>query len=127
MNIQNTKNAVRMTVVAIAAMSAAVLAGVTHAAETGDTLPNQVVVFKDLNLNSNAGVQVLYRRIQGAADQVCGKVDTRDLRGMSARKVCVERAIANAVATVDSRMLTTVSVAKANGNGMQSVAVAQVR
>jgi UrcA family protein len=112
MNIQNTKNAVRMTVVAIAAMSATVLAGVTHAAEAGDTLPKQVVVFKDLNLNSNAGVQVLYRRIQGAADQVCGKVDARDLRGVRAKKACVEQAIANAVATVDSRMLTTVAVAQ---------------
>jgi UrcA family protein len=129
MNIQITgaKNTMRMTLVALAALSATMLAGVTHAAASGDNLPKQVVTYKDLNLNSNAGIQVLYKRIQGAANQVCGKVEMRELQGMSVNKACVERAISNAVAAVNSPMLTRVYLAKLGNPVPQSLAIAQVR
>jgi UrcA family protein len=127
MNTRTTKNAVRMTFVAFAALSATMLAGVTNAAEAGDVAPQQAVTYKDLNLNSNAGIQILYKRIEGAASQVCGNVDSRDLRAMSAKKACVERAISNAVAAVNSPMLTMVSVAKSSDSVSQSLPTAQVR
>ena len=98
-------------VVVVAAMAAAMWVGVAQAAEA----PAQVVGFKDLNLNTEAGVQALYKRIHGAADQVCGNVDGRDLQIARAHKACVERAMADAVAAVNNQMLT------------KTVAVAQVR
>jgi UrcA family protein len=128
MNIQNTsgKNGMRHTLVALAALSATMLAGVTQAAAPGDHFPKQAVTYKDLNLNSNAGIRVLYKRIQGAADQVCGKVDVRDLQGMSVKKACVDRAISDAVAAVNSPTLTRVYLAK-SGPAPQSLPLAQVR
>lgn len=129
MNIQNTggKNGMRATLIVLAALSATMLAGVTQAAAPGDYLPKQAVTYKDLNLNSNAGIEVLYKRIQGAANQVCGKVDVRDLQGMRFTKACVERAISGAVAAVNSPMLTRVYLAKSGGPMPQSLPLALVR
>lgn len=128
MNIQNTsgKIGMRQTLVVLAVLSATMLAGVTQAATAAD-FPKQDVSYKDLNLNSNAGIQVLYKRIQGAANQVCGKVDVRDLQGMSVQKACVERAISDAVATVNSQSLTRVYLTKSGGLMPQSLPLAQVR
>ena len=102
-------------VVMAAALTVGLLVGVTHAAEPGTEAPVKVGRYQDLNLNTDAGVQVLYKRIQGAAKQVCGDLEIRDLQGMRAHKACVQQAIEDAVATVNNQMLT------------QRVTMAQVR
>jgi UrcA family protein len=117
----------RHTLVVLAELSATMLAGVTQAAAPGDYFPKQAVTYKDLNLNSNAGIQVLYKRIQGAANQVCGKVDGRDLQGMSVKKACVDRAISDAVAAVNSPTLTRVYLTKSGSPRPQSLPLALVR
>jgi UrcA family protein len=102
------------SVMAVAVVIAAVVVGAAQAAEAQP--PEQVVDFKDLNLNSDAGIQALYKRIHGAADQVCGTVDGKDLQILQAHKACVAQATADAVATVNNQMLTqtaTVTVAQA--------------
>ncbi len=93
------------------AVAAAMLVGVAQGAE----VPVKTVRYQDLNLSTNAGVQVLYERIHGAANQVCGYYDVRDLVAGRAHKACVDRAMADAVAAVNNQMLT------------RTVAVAQVR
>ena len=60
MNMQNTNSAFRMTWVTLAALSATMLVGVSHAASP-DSAPSQTVSYQDLDLNSSAGVQALYR------------------------------------------------------------------
>ncbi len=129
MNTKNTgrNNTMRMTCVMLAAVSITMLAGVTQAAGPSGNLPKQVVNYKDLNLNSDAGTKVLYKRIQGAADEVCGKVDVRDLQGMSVRKACLDRAISKAVAAVNSPKLTRVYFSKAGNPAPQTLPIAQVR
>jgi UrcA family protein len=87
------------------ALAAGMLAGVAHGAE----VPTQIVRFQDLNLNTDAGVKVLYRRIQGAAKQVCGNVDGRDLALARAHKACVDRAVADAVAAVNNQKMVAVA------------------
>lgn len=87
------------------ALAAGMLAGVAHGAE----VPTQAVRFEDLNLNTDAGVQVLYKRIQGAAHQVCGNVDGRDLAVARAHKACVDRAVADAVAAVNNQRMVAVA------------------
>lgn len=94
-----------------AVMAARMLVGVAQAAEA----PVQTVSYKDLNLKTEAGVQVLNNRIHGAANQVCGNVDGRDLVVARAHEACVDRAVADAVATVNNQILTRI------------VTVAQVR
>jgi len=99
MNMQNTNSALRMSWVTLAALSATMLVGVSHAASP-DNVPSRVVDYQDLDLNSNAGVQALYRRIHFAADQVCGRADSRELARSQVKKACVERAVSDAIATV---------------------------
>jgi UrcA family protein len=93
------------------AVAAAMLVGVAQGAEA----PTKTVRYQDLNLNTEAGVQVLYKRIHGAANVVCGNYDVRDLVVARAHKACVDRAVTEAVAAVNNQMLT------------KTVAVAQVR
>jgi UrcA family protein len=129
MGIKNTggKNTVRMTWVMLAAVSTTMLAGVSQAAGFDDTSAKQSVTYKDLDLNSDAGTQTLYRRIQRAANKVCGEADVRDLAGMNVRKTCRDRAISEAVAAVNSPMLTKVYLEKTGEPGDQSSSVAQLR
>jgi UrcA family protein len=129
MIIKNTagKNTVRMTWVVLAAVSTTLLAGVTQAAGFGDTAAKQMVTYKDLNLNSHEGNQALYRRIQLAANKVCGDVGVRDLAGMNVKKACVDRAISQAVAEVNSPMLTKVYLGKTGEPGQQPLPVAELR
>ena len=101
-------------VVMAAALTVGLLVGVAHA-EPGNDAPVKAVSYQDLNLKTDAGVQVLYKRIEGAAKQVCGDLEIRDLQGMRAHKACVQRAMDDAVAAVNNQMLT------------QRVAIAQVR
>jgi UrcA family protein len=129
MIIKNTggKNTVRMTWAILAAVSTTMLVGVTQAAGSDDIVPNQMVTYKDLNLNSSEGTQVLYKRIQRAANKVCGEFDPRDLQAKNVKKTCVDQAISQAVAAVDSPMLTRVYLAKTAKPGQQSPPTAQLR
>ena len=90
MNMQNSNSAFRMTWVTLAALSATMLVGVSHAAPQED-VPTQDVSYQDLDLNSNAGVQALYQ------------ASTRELARWQAKRACVERAVSEAVAAVNSR------------------------
>ncbi len=105
MNMQ-IKNAIMGITVA-----AAMWVGVAQGAE----VPTKTVRYQDLNLNTEVGVRVLYKRIHGAANMVCGNYDPRDLAVARAHQVCVDRAVTDAVAAVNNQMLT------------KTMAVAQVR
>ena len=102
MNMQNTNSALRMTWVTLAALSATMLVGVSHAASQ-DSVHSQAVAYQDLDLNSSAGVQALYRRVQFAAEQVCGEAGTRELARLQIKKACVDRAVSEAMATVSHK------------------------
>jgi UrcA family protein len=93
------------------AVAAAMLVGVAQ----GAAAPTQTVRYQDLNLNTDAGVRVLYQRIHDAAIVVCGNYDVRDLVVGRAHKACVDQAVTDAVAAVNNQVLT------------KTVAVAQVR
>jgi UrcA family protein len=59
-----------------------------------------VVHFGDLNLNSEAGVASLHKRIRSAAKSVCGPLDYRILGLRDAYDECVKDATNNGVAAV---------------------------
>src|SRR5690349_8602853 len=96
MNMQTT--GLTNIVVMGAALAVGLLVGVAHGAEPGNDVPVKAVRYQDLNLKTDAGVQELYKRIEGAAKQVCGDLEIRDLHGVRAHKACVQQAIDGAVA-----------------------------
>jgi len=68
---------------------------------------NSVVVkFGDLNLNSQAGIARLHKRISNAAESVCDQHETRILGLQTAYKECVESAVTNGVVAVDNANLS---------------------
>lgn len=103
MNIQNP---IRLALAA-ATLMAALTTGATAA-----EVPQVHVNYQDLNLNTPAGAQVLYRRIRTAADHVCAIPGTRDLTTLGAAKACANHAIADAVAQVNNPQLTGLYEAK---------------
>src|SRR4030081_1576870 len=104
----NAQRAYGWIPVLLATMGAIGLAAVARAGDADHDVPKEVVKFADLNLNSPAGASVLYRRIQRAAERVCGYTsDVRELSKSALLGSCKEQAIERAVDAVNSNVLTS--------------------
>jgi len=78
--------------------------GVTHASANGHK--SSVVRYDDLNLDTAAGIKVLYARLSNAASHVCGsQAYTVDLRGAAAHRACFDSALNNAVEKIGNQNL----------------------
>jgi UrcA family protein len=109
--------------VLLTAVAAVFVAGSAVGAETSAVLFHQEVSYSDLNLRSPAGTLALYRRIQAAAKSVCETRNTRDLAEIPRARACLERAVKEAVFTVNNSALTQHYLADV---GLQTKLVAQV-
>lgn len=79
-------------------------------AQTSDTVPSVSVKYGDLNLGSLAGARALLKRIEAAANTVCGGApDIRQLDQLAGFEACRRSAIGRAVVAVDSPLLTAVA------------------
>ena len=81
------------------------LLGVTIAAADPSGTRSVVVSFRDLDLSTQAGAQKLYRRIQGAAQRVCG-YEANLVKAYSIWQHCVRPTVDAAVAKVNNPRLT---------------------
>jgi UrcA family protein len=97
-----------------------------QAAEPANAVPHKVVSFKDLNLNTAEGVEVLYKRIRNAAHEVCADPDRYDLSEFKLRP-CIDDAMARAIAQVNSPMLTSLYQTKTGKGDKKTITLAQVR
>ena len=117
-----TFNHNKFTTVAATILGVAFLAAGAQAGET-----NSVTVrYSDLNLNTAAGAKVLYQRINSAAKQVCGDVDSRQMQRATVAKACMDQAIENSVRAVNNAQLT--HTANEHGYGVATdITVASAR
>jgi UrcA family protein len=117
MNATHTFGGNRINCFVFAALATACLAVVStavHAADTSGSEPaKKTVTYGDLNLASSEGVEQLYRRVVGAARQVCDGLDGRSLQEKVQFSICVKQSIARAVAVVDQPALTALHAIKA--------------
>jgi UrcA family protein len=111
---------------AAAAMSLTSLTQVAQASEVANDRPALTVRYSDLNLDTQAGAAALYQRIRHAAEQVCGKDDSRGLDGRVAVQMCVDNAVASSVSAVGNAQLTRQYTARA-GKAPKQVFVASLR
>ena len=66
----------------------------------------QIVRFRDLNLQSDEGVAMLYQRLVGASQLVCAPLpDARELKMRTIWATCQKTALSRAVAEVDQPRL----------------------
>ncbi|MDX1405474.1 MAG: UrcA family protein [Woeseiaceae bacterium] len=69
------------------------------------------VSYADLNLEKVEGAEVLYRRLQQASKKACGLrsiAEEGTLRSYSEGRQCYHKALSEAVAKIDNRLLTEI-------------------
>ena len=96
----------QFTMASIAAICLASATMAAHADQASANASTRTVYYADLNLNTPAGVAVLYNRIRNAAEQVCGDVNSRRLEVAAAAKACVNHAVYVSVHSVNNVRLT---------------------
>lgn len=75
----------------------------------------RTAAFADLDLSARAGAEVVLRRIERAAESVCGGApSTRDLSMTIAWRECVDESVSEAVVELDAPLVTTIHE-RANG------------
>ena len=82
----------------------------THSKAPGAEARSQTVKFADLDLSKSQGVKTLLTRIRAAAGEVCSpRPEALDVSGKSDYSNCIGRAVAGAVETVNSPLLTAMA------------------
>jgi UrcA family protein len=122
-----TNIARRIAFVVLAAAPIAMLASVAPAHESADAPAHMTVSYADLNLNSDAGIAVLYKRLRYAARQVCGDLDTTNLSRGRITTDCINNAMSQAVAQINSPTLTGLYAAKTGKPQQKQATLAQAR
>ena len=121
--LRNSKN---FLFAAVAAVSFASVAQIAQAADVINDRPALTVRYSDLNLDTQAGAAALYQRIRHAAEQVCGKADSRRLDEMVVAQNCMDKAIASSVSAVGNAQLTSQYVARV-GKASKQIVLASAR
>jgi UrcA family protein len=103
------KTAIRIQLVArcvgLALIGGAVLCSRVLAGEPSD-LPSITVKFADLNLQTPAGVEALYKRIHSAATQVCDSGGDRNLSILTYDRKCAAATETQAIEKVHNAALS---------------------
>lgn len=98
------RNLIRGTLLGVSLCAVSALTIARTAPEPAHT---SVVRYGDLDLSRMDGAVMLYRRIRGAARNVCGPLAASDLVAIAFVRDCEEHAIAGAVADVNAPLLTS--------------------
>jgi UrcA family protein len=112
-------------VAAVAVVALTSYVGLARASDLNER-PALTVHYSDLNLDTQAGAAVLYQRIRHAAEQVCGKVDSRRLDQIVAAQDCMSKAMASSVSAVGNARLTSEYVARV-GKAAKQIVMASAR
>jgi UrcA family protein len=83
------------------------------AATVDNDVPSLVVRYDSQALSTDSGVQHLYRRILGAAEQVCPEENIRDLGANARVRACRAQAVAQAIQHIGNTRLATLYAASA--------------
>jgi len=77
-------------------------------AEEAPSPPQVIVKFADLNVSTAAGAMALYRRINGAANDVCSRMYVSTEAYRRYKNACLQKVIADAVNKVNEPALSAV-------------------
>jgi UrcA family protein len=107
MNTITSRSLRTLTAGAILSALAMCFASVSSAEE--DATPPQVIVkFADLDVSTAAGAMALYRRINGAAEDVCSRMYVSTEAYRHYKNACLQKVIADAVNKVNEPALSAV-------------------
>ena len=101
------------TRIAGAILSALALSFATVSRADHGTAPPQVIVkFGDLDVSASQGAAALYRRIHGAAVDVCSRMYVYEQAYKRHKNACLQKVIGDAVIKVDRPALSAVFASK---------------
>lgn len=101
----------KTALIAMAALAAGLTANVASATTVDDEVRQTVVRYKDLDLARPEDARRLYGRILSAAREVCENFRSADLQRAQIYRRCMDEAITNAVAKVQSAQVTAIASA----------------
>jgi UrcA family protein len=103
----------------IAVLAALVIAAGAGAADRTATAPDISAKYSDVQVNSEADAEALYKKLSYAARKACG-ANFNSMRPAEERKhaaQCVEQALEKAVRKINQPLLTTVHQASTDKSG----------
>ena len=106
---------IQRNVIAIVGIATTCLLSVIPAHAERQGVLSTTVQYADLDLTTSSGVQQLYRRIDGAAERVCGTYDQRSLARRADWKRCYAEAVDSAVEKIGSPQLSQLHETKSPG------------
>jgi UrcA family protein len=98
-------------IIAMALLAATVSANLASATTVDDEARQTVVRYSDLDLSRPEDARRLYGRIQGAARAVCENFRSDDLQRAQIYKQCLNKAVTDAVAKLQSAQVTAIASA----------------
>ena len=121
------KNLLRVLLPSLAAGYLGLCAPVSRAADVvpGYEPTAKMVQYGDLNLATTQGVERLYQRIVGAANQVCDGHGDRSLKNAAHVQMCISESIRHAVVTAGVPQLSALYASKIGQPKKGSTALAQ--
>lgn len=91
-------------------------------ADTPGAARSETVRFADLNINSPSGAEILYRRLNSAANSVCRELEPgRSLALAASHRACVHFALSKALADVGNPAV--LAYAASHGTAVADVTV----
>ena len=102
-SIRSVFGLIAATAAAVAAMTGSAVAGPQGGGLLEVRVASEVVPYTDLDLNSGAGAQRMARRVEQAADRVCGGSLLR--QGSPRLAQCRRQAIGGAMASLDAPLV----------------------
>ena len=100
------------TLLASAILSALALSFATVSRADDTTVPQVIVKFGDLDVSTSQGAAALYRRIHGAAVNVCSRMYVDKLAYKWHESTCLQKVIGDAVIKVNRPTLSAVFASK---------------
>jgi UrcA family protein len=85
------------------------------AAPSSDDVPTVKVSYAGLDLASPDGAEILYRRLKGAAERVCGPLDRRNLSQLARWSACYDKALSDALSHVNQEQVTALDRQRRRG------------
>ena len=95
----------RVALVLLGSLAGVMAAGAAGAATPDSGVPSVVVKFDALTLDTDSGVNQLYRRIESAAKRVCPDGTMGDLMAHQRVEQCRQQAVARAIQQIDNPRL----------------------
>jgi UrcA family protein len=102
----------RHALIAMVALATALTANLASATTVDDEARQTVVHYSDLDLSRPEDARRLYVRIRSAAHVVCENFRSADLQRAQIYKRCMDKAVADAVAKVQSTQVAAVANAQ---------------